>query len=238
MPAPNHNRDHISEITRDHFLEITLASDSASYPEQLAEISNAPTLYVKGHLPPNMQAVTCVGTRKPTRWGRTVTQRIVRRLVEEGYSIVSGLALGIDAVAHKAALDAGGHTVAVLPCSLLQIYPRCHRDLAQQILAAGGALVSPFGPGYRMNRGSFIRRNRIQSGLSLATTIMQCAPNSGTMHTARFAMEQERLLCVTQPSGAYAQEPQSQGNLELLRSPGCLTLRSAADYPLLLQRLR
>jgi len=230
MPTP--------KSIRDHFLEITLSSDDTSYPELLRQISAPPTLYVKGHLPPKLRAVACVGTRKPTKWGRAVTERIVRLLVAHDYTIVSGLALGIDAIAHQAALDAGGHTVAILPCDLQQIYPKQHHALAARILDHGGALVSPFAPGTRLQRSHFVRRNRLQSGLSLATVIMQCAPNSGTIHTARFAMEQERLLCVTQPSGAYAQEPQSQGNMELLRSPGCLALRSSSDYPLLLQRLR
>jgi len=228
----------IPELRRDHVPEFTLQPGDARYPQQLARISEPPTLYVRGHLPQDMRAVACVGTRNPTHWGRVVTERIVRQLVAEGYSIVSGLAVGIDAVAHKIALEAGGHTVAVLPCSLDQLYPRCHRELVDKILASGGALVSPYPPGHRMNRGSFVRRNRLQSGLSLATVIMQCAPNSGTMHTARFAREQERLLCVTEPAGAYAEEAQSQGNKELLRTPGCLPLRSAADYPALLQKLR
>lgn len=227
MPIPEKRRDHL-----------VLHPDTASYPEQLAEISNPPILYMRGQLPPKMRAVACVGTRKPTRWGEVVTRRVALRLVAEGYSIVSGLAVGLDAVAHQAALDAGGHTVAVLPCSLEQLYPRCHRELAERILSSGGALVSSFAPGSRMNRGSFIRRNRIQSGLALATMIMQCAPNSGTMHTARFAIEQERLLCVAAPSGRYTEEAQSQGNKELLRTPGCLPLRSATDYPTLLQKLR
>ncbi|MEL6633595.1 MAG: DNA-processing protein DprA [Bacteroidota bacterium] len=208
------------------------------YPERLQHIDAPPDLWVKGELPAQMRGVTCVGTRKPTRWGRVVTERIVRRLVEEGYSIVSGLALGIDALAHEAALDAGGHTVAVLPCSIDQLYPKCHRDLAERILASGGALVSLFAPGSKMNRGSFIRRNRIQSGLSVGTVVMQCAKDSGTLHTARFAQEQGRLLCAAKPQGRYALETQSQGNLELLEQPGSLVLRSREDYPELLGRLR
>ena len=210
--------------------------EAEGYPEQLQNIDAPPNLWVKGELPDQMRGVTCVGTRKPTGWGRVVTERIVRRLVEEGFSIVSGLALGIDALAHQAALDAGGHTVAVLPCSIDQLYPRYHRDLAERILESGGALVSPFAPGSKMNRGSFIRRNRIQSGLSVGTVIMQCARGSGTLHTARFAQEQGRLLCVAKPQGRYALETESQGNLELLEQPGSLVLRSKQDYPLLLQK--
>ena len=213
-----------------------IESGAEGYPKQLQNIDAPPDLWVKGELPAQMRGVTCVGTRKPTRWGRVVTERIVRRLVEEGYSIVSGLALGIDALAHQVALDAGGHTVAVLPCSIDQLYPRCHRDLAERILANGGALVAPFAPGSKMNRGSFIKRNRIQSGLSVGTVIMQCAKGSGTLHTARFAQEQGRLLCVAKPQGRYALETQSQGNLELLEQQGSLALCSKEDYPLLLQK--
>ena len=199
------------------------------YPERLQHIDAPPDLWVKGELPAQMRGVSCVGTRKPTRWGRVVTEQIVRRLVEEGYSIVSGLALGINALAHQTALDAGGHTVAVLPCSIDRLYPKCHRDLAERILASGGALVSLFAPGSKMNQGSFIRRNRIQSGLSVGTVIMQCAKGSGTLHTARFAQEQGRLLCVVKPQGGYALETQIQGNLELLEQEGNLVLRSKQD---------
>lgn len=227
-------RPHGADTTRPFQI---IQPGEASYPQLLQQITDPPRLYLKGELPAQMRGVTCVGTRRPTRWGRTVAERIIWRLVEEGYSIVSGLALGIDAVAHQAALDTGGHTVAVLPCPIEELYPKCHRDLAERILEAGGALLSPFAPGYKMNRGSFIRRNRIQSGLSLATVIIQCATNSGTLHTARFAQGQGRLLCVAEPQGRYAKELECQGNLELLKMPESLALRSKLDYPRLLKEL-
>lgn len=212
--------------------------ESEYYPRLLSQISSPPVLYTKGQLPPEMRGVACVGTRNPTHWGQVVTKRIVHALVDAGYSIISGLATGVDAIAHQAAIEAGGHTVAVLPCSIDELYPKHHQKLADQILASGGALVTPFAPGYKMNRGSFVRRNRIQSGLSVATMIMQCGPDSGTMHTARFTQRQNRLLCVTSPSGKYVGEPQSKGNLKLLTQPNVLAIRSKSDYQQLITTLQ
>jgi DNA processing protein len=211
---------------------------SERYPHLLSQISSPPVLYTKGQLPPEMRGVACVGTRNPTHWGQVVTKRIVHALVDAGYSIISGLATGVDAIAHQAAIEAGGHTVAVLPCSIDEVYPKHHRKLADRILASGGALVTPFAPGYKMNRGSFVRRNRIQSGLSVATMIMQCGPDSGTMHTARFTQKQGRLLCVASPSGRYESEPQSRGNLELLALSDALAIRSKSDYDRLITTLQ
>lgn len=211
---------------------------SKHYPCLLSHISNPPVLYTKGHLPPEMRGVACVGTRHPTHWGQVVTKRIVHILVDAGYSIISGLATGVDAIAHQTAIEAGGHTVAVLPCSIDEVYPKHHHKLADKILASGGALVTPFAPGYKMNRGSFVRRNRIQSGLSVATIIMQCGPNSGTMHTARFTQKQNRLLCVTSPSGKYKDEQQSKGNLKLLTLSNVLAIRSKSDYYQLITTLQ
>lgn len=134
--------------------------------------------------------VAIVGSRKISPYGKAVTAQLASELARQGIVIVSGLAYGVDSVAHRAALDAGGLTIAVLPSSIESIYPAAHRGLAMQIIEQGGALLSEYsgtGPAYKNH---FIARNRIVSGISDALLITEAAVNSGTMHTARFALEQ------------------------------------------------
>jgi DNA processing protein len=226
------------ELADEHETKIFSQLDP-EYPQILRHIPKPPTfLYVKGKLPPNLRAVACVGTRWPTAWGKTVAERVTNRLVKEGYSIVSGLAFGIDAIAHKAALAAGGQTIAILPCGLDNIYPIRHTDLADQMIEEGGALVSEQPFGASLHPHHFIKRNRLQSGLSLATMIVQSAKKGGTMHTAQFCKKQSRLLCVAEPQGQYIEEKESLGNLDLLKDPTTFSLKSADDYPKLLQILK
>src|SRR4051812_6178076 len=117
--------------------------------------------------------IAIVGSRKVTPYGKAVTARLAGELAEQGIVIVSGLAYGVDAVAHRAALEAGGLTLAVLPSSLDDIYPRAHRGLAEQIMAGGGALISEYGPGPPAYKWNFIERNRIVSGISDALLITE-----------------------------------------------------------------
>lgn len=226
------------ELAQKHQTKIISQLDP-QYPQILRHIPKPPTfLYVKGNLSPHLRAVACVGTRWPTKWGQVVTKRITKKLVEEGYTIVSGLAVGVDAIAHKTTLANRGRTIAVLPCGLDSIYPIRHMALAAQIVREGGALVSeqPFGASIHPHH--FIKRNRLQSGLSLATTIIQGTKKSGTMHTAQFCKKQKRLLSVAEPQGKYAQEKESQGNFDLLEDPATFALKSAHDYPEFFQILK
>lgn len=216
-----------------------LSLDDPEYPPLLRQIpAPPPFLFVKGTLSPSSRNVACVGTRHPTTWGITVTQRITQMLVQQGFSIISGLAIGVDAIAHNTALQAGGHTIGVLPCGFDFLYPRCHRELADQIIEQGGALLSEQPFGSRLQPDMFLRRNRIISGMSLGTVVMQCMITGGTLHTARGCLRQQRLLCVASPQGKYAQEPRSQGNIALLQHPEAFPLRSCADYPALIQQLK
>lgn len=135
--------------------------------------------------------VAIVGSRKVSAYGKAVTATFARELAEQGIVIVSGLAIGVDGIAHRAALESGGLTVAVLPSSLEHIYPTSHVTLANQIVEQGGALLSEYGPGSTIAyKNQFIERNRIVSGISDVLLITEAAVNSGTMHTARFALEQ------------------------------------------------
>lgn len=137
-----------------------------------------------------LPSVTVVGSRKVSAYGKAVTAALAEELAKAGVLIISGLALGVDSIAHRAALDAGGVTLAVLPSPLTNIYPRSHAQLAQQIVAQGGALVSEYAEGEQIYPVNFIARNRIASGLGDALLITEAATKSGTLHTARFALEQ------------------------------------------------
>lgn len=190
-----------------------------AYPPLLRRIPDPPpVLYVRGDLGPvsDPRAVAVVGTREPTQFGRTAAQQLATALSDSGWVIVSGLAKGIDTLAHEAALAAGGRTVAILGCGLDRIYPRENSALADAILASGGALLSelPFGaPPIARN---LIQRDRLQSGISGAVVIAQTGITGGTLHTARFAAEQRRQIFCPEPRN---ENGKSEGLRVLLEQP-------------------
>ena len=165
----------------------------ASYPGLLARIDDPPgVLFVRGRLEPcDAMAVAIVGARHATAYGRRVAWQLAGGLARAGYTVVSGLARGIDAAAHRGALDAGGRTIAVLGTGVCEIYPPEHAELATDI-SARGAVISEAPPFTKAHRGVFPRRNRIVSGLSLGTVIVEAAEHSGALITARLAGEQGR----------------------------------------------
>lgn len=156
--------------------------------------------------------VAIVGSRKISAYGRTVTARLAGELAKQGVVIVSGLAYGVDSVAHRAALEAGGLTIAVLPSSLEAIYPAAHRNLARQIVEQGGALLSEYSDIGPVWKNQFIERNRIVSGIADALLITEAAINSGTMHTARFALEQGKEVLAV-PGNITSQTSEGTNNL-------------------------
>ena len=162
----------------------------------LAQLAMPPKqLYVVGQLPTERRTtVAIVGTRKPTSYGKEVTMRLTEALARRGVVIVSGLALGVDAIAQKAALDAGGTTIAVLANGLHRIYPATNRDLGLSIVSGGGAIVSEYEDGIEPMHHRFLERNRIVSGLADAVIITEAAARSGTLNTAGHAIEQGRDL--------------------------------------------
>lgn len=170
-----------------------LTWEDAAYPRLLRQIDDAPpVLYVKGELTAADEwAVAVVGTRHATTYGREMARQIAGDLARSHVTVVSGLAYGIDAIAHKAALDAGGRTIAVMGCGVDIIYPSEHRVLAEAIVKSG-ALVSDYPLGTKPEGRNFPPRNRIISGLSLGTLIVEGTETSGAMITARFALEQNR----------------------------------------------
>ena len=165
----------------------------AGYPSRLREIYDPPpVLYVRGAFTDADEwALAVVGTRRPTYYGREVTEQIVSDLARNKVTVVSGLARGIDAAAHQAALDAGGRTIAVLGCGLDSVYPSVHVKLARDIMERG-ALVSEFALGTPPRRENFPLRNRIMSGLSLGVLVVEADEKSGARITADRALEQDR----------------------------------------------
>lgn len=163
------------------------------YPPRLKEIYDyPPVLYFRGSLLPEDEwCLAVVGTRRPTVYGRQVTEEIVADLARSKIVIVSGLARGIDTVAHKSALEAGGRTIAVFGCGLDMVYPNENAELARRIMEQG-ALVSEYPLGTRPRAENFPRRNRIMSGLSLGVLVTEASKTSGAMITARLALEQNR----------------------------------------------
>jgi DNA processing protein len=171
----------------------SLTWESPGYPHLLLQThAPPPLLYVKGELrEEDAWAVAVVGTRRASTYGREVTRRLAGALARNGITVVSGLARGIDGVAHRAALEAGGRTIAVFGCGIDHVYPAEHRQLAAQI-AANGALLSDYPLGTRPEGRNFPPRNRIISGLSLGVLVTNAAKSSGALITAEFAAEQGR----------------------------------------------
>ncbi|HZT57146.1 MAG TPA: DNA-processing protein DprA [Pyrinomonadaceae bacterium] len=172
-----------------------LVLDDGAYPALLREIPDPPiTLYVRGSWQPSLEApcVGVVGSRRCSTYGQNVAVALARDLASRGVTIISGLARGIDAAAHRGALEAGGRTVAVLGTGIDEVYPRDHSKLAAEILEKGGALVTQFPLGTPPVAENFPYRNRIISGLGLGVIVVEAAENSGSLITTRLAMEQNR----------------------------------------------
>jgi DNA processing protein len=192
-----------------------LTWDDQGYPRHLMEIDQPPpVLYVRGSiLPEDEWSVAIVGTRRVTAYGRQVAEEVATRLAHNGVTIVSGLARGVDSIAHQAALNAGGRTLAVLGNGVDIVYPPENRHLATQIVQHG-ALVSDYALGTQPDGVNFPPRNRIISGLSMAVIIVEAGMTSGALITATFAVEQGRDVFAV-PGNINA--PQSQGTNRLIR---------------------
>ena len=177
-----------------------LTINNRTYPERLKNIPDPPNvIFLKSNLTIEQfsnltmsKIIAVVGTRKMTSYGKEVTEALVQGLVDAGFTIVSGMALGIDGVAHGTALNSKGVTIAVLGAGVDIIYPREHRDLYHKIIESGGAIVSEVAPEKMVGRGIFPARNRIISGLSEAVLVTEGAMDSGSLITARSALEQGR----------------------------------------------
>jgi DNA processing protein len=224
--APDAEMD---RLTR-HGVQV-LVHEDPPYPPRLREIYDyPPVLYVKGGLPSQDEpSLAIVGTRRPTIYGRQVTEEIVADLARSGVTIVSGLARGIDSVAHRAALDAGGKTIAVFACGLDIVYPSENARLAQAIMEQG-AILSEHPLGVKPRPESFPLRNRIMSGLSLGVLVVEAGDKSGALITAQQALEQNREVLAI-PGSILS--PTSRGTNRLIQD-GAKLVR---DYTDILQEL-
>lgn len=203
------------------------------YPETLRQIDDPPPLlYVRGELlPRDVFALAVIGTRRMSSYGSRMTRRIAGPLAVKGVTIISGLAKGVDGVAHRAALDVGGRTIAVLGSGHLRLYPPEHEELADEIVKRGaGAVLSEYHPLHEAAKWTFPQRNRIVSGLSLGVLVVEAPLASGTMITASLAGEQGRDVFAV--PGAADHEP-SRGCHRLIRD-GATLVESAED---ILERL-
>lgn len=172
-----------------------LTRNDENYPELLKQIYDPPfCLFVRGNLDMIKFPIAVVGTRKFTNYGQQITEEIVSQLAQQGITIISGLALGIDGIAHNATIEAGGKTIAVLGTGINKkhIYPAAHYQLSEKIIASGGALISEYPPGALPSKYSFPRRNRIIAGLSVGTLVIEAPEESGSLITAQYALDNNR----------------------------------------------
>ena len=197
--------------------------DEHNFTQRLANIANPPkSLCFMGKLPTSgAPVVAIVGSRKPSVYGREVTEQLAGDLATAGCIIVSGLALGIDGIAQKAALEAGGTVIGVIPNELPDISPQTNYKLAMNIIKNGGAILSEWkkGDGKIVNRWSFLERNRLVSGLADAVIITEAAERSGTLNTAAHALSQGRDVFAV------------PGNITSPLSAGCNALLKQGAYP-------
>ncbi len=200
----------------------SISPQKHKYFQIIDTIAKVPKIvYFIGDLPSERRpTVAIVGTRKPTAYGKEVTYQLAYDLAQKGIIIVSGLALGVDGIAHRAALDAGGTTIAVLACGLDHLYPASHRNLANEIIKNGGAIISEYEPDVQARDFHFLARNRIVSGLSDAVIVTEAAARSGTLTTVNHALEQGREVFVV------------PGNITSPLSAGCNALIKQGAAPI------
>jgi DNA processing protein len=210
-----------------------LLENDAEYPRLLQEIPTAPyILYMKGKMDLNAPMISIVGSRKYSDYGSRAAHALAKDLAKAGITVVSGMALGIDSIAHRGALDGGGQTIAVLGSSLddINIYPRNNFNLSREIIQQG-ALLSECPIGTAMNIGSFPARNRIVAGLSMGTLIVEAGEKSGTLITSNLALEFNREVFAI-PGSIFS--PQSFGTNDLIKK-GAKVVTSIRD---ILEELR
>lgn len=190
--------EYLQKLKRAKVSFVTLSDDE--YPSLLKQTSRSPfVLFVKGNLSclndlNHLSAISVVGTRKITSYGREVTELFTSELVAQGFTIVSGLALGVDAVAHQSTIDSKGSTIAVLGCGVDCCVPLENQSLYEEILDSGGCIISELPLGHPPSKGSFPSRNRIVAGLSVGVLVTEGAEDSGSIITADYALKYNRKV--------------------------------------------
>ena len=169
------------------------------YPNRLKEIKNPPSrLYVKGNIELlNSIGIAIVGSRTNTQYGEKMCKTFTKKLVEYEFTIISGLAIGIDAIAHKTCIKYSGKTIAVLPCGFNNIYPKQNKELIDEILENRGLILTEYEKDVKAESKKFLERNRIVAGLGIGTLVIEAGYRSGTSVTARFTVENgNSLFCI------------------------------------------
>ncbi len=191
-----------------------ITEESQEYPARLREISSPPVfLYIRGRLlPEDDLSFAVVGTRLITEYGRRVVEEIVGGLAQAGLSIVSGMAFGIDTEVHKITLARDGRTIAVLGCGLDYLYPPANASLGRRIIESGGAVISEYASGVPPLKQHFPARNRIISGMTRGTLVVEAGERSGALITARFALDQNREVFAI-PGDIFREKSQGPNNL-------------------------
>ena len=201
----------------------TFKPEKYEYTKILSNISDCPSeLFYKGTLPnKRIKTVAIVGSRKPTAYGRNIANKIANRLAEVGIVVISGLALGIDSVAHRGALERDGLTIAVLANGLDMVYPAMHRSLAERIISSGGAIISEYPINTKPLPWQFLARNRIISGLADVIVVVEASKRSGTLSTASHGINQGKEVFAV------------PGNITSPYSEGCNHLIKMGATPLI-----
>lgn len=201
----------------------TFRPEKYEYTKILSNISDCPSeLFYKGTLPnKRIKTVAIVGSRKPTAYGRNIANKIANRLAEVGIVVISGLALGIDSVAHRGTLERDGLTIAVLANGLDMVYPAMHRSLAERIISSGGAIISEYPINTKPLPWQFLARNRIISGLADVIVVVEAAKRSGTLSTASHGINQGKEVFAV------------PGNITSPYSEGCNHLIKMGATPLI-----
>ena len=241
-----------------HFQTRILSLHDAEYPELLRNAKKSPALiYLKGRLAKDpTDSVAIIGSRQPTRHSKIIAERITSFCTSHGLSIVSGLAVGCDGIAHRTALETGAHTVAVLAHGLQTIAPESQRDLAATIIDSGGALISEYSFGTEPSPPLFVQRDKTQAALVNAVVMVQAGLDGGSLHASRAALAQGRWIAVpcptphdrrTAPDLVAANKLITSGpSSEIAKLMQCdtaalqriVSLHGREDYPKLLERIR
>lgn len=194
-------------INEARFLDVKIMTIyDKEYPDIFRELDDAPpVLFYKGELY-EIDLGAVIGTRNPTKYGDKITKRVVSRLIEKNFGVVSGLAEGIDTLAHQYALDNNGYTIAILPTSMDKIYPKSNYKLAADIVENGGCVITEFPFGINKGKYAFIMRNRLVSMLSNCVIPIEMSKKSGTMHTIDFAIKQNKKIISLEPTSDFIRE--------------------------------
>lgn len=202
-----------------------------NFPDKLRKISDPPAiLYTLGNMEcMNEKAIAVIGTREPTEYGAKIADNLGYVLGRDGYTVVSGLAYGCDKFGHMGCLRAGGKTVAVMAGGLDKVYPAIHRELAEEIVASGGCLVSEYPVKSKTYQNFFVERDRLQSGLSEGIIVVETGVKGGTWHTVQYAKDYNREVGCYKHPAKYLKEDKTQGNLKLLQSDETFSIGNNDD---------